>query len=417
MTKLGYGEEIRRRRVEKYREFDRLCTAKPSEVILITAGSKAEGLTGFFENDIDILMVVNGVLCVETGINLDSIKGDIDLFRMDTRVYPGHCRLLQVRQRHKCLKAMHDSLCDNGNGDILLSSDLCVNEFSSLMITFKLGVVQHERSGPLIPDTCEGLYHRDKVVALRCQCPSIIHRWAARTHHWPQPFIVQKVVLLGAYVTPVGCNESEYNHMEWRICFNTGEAELVNNLNDTQVKVYFMLKMILKEIIKPNNKEITSYVLKNIILWQVENTPQTHFHARRLFHWLHEGLTYYMIPERNLMAACGLEDALQSKWVEDITHMMEEGPRVILRLENIRKAIVGSPEPMLWFSKKNMEIEMLQLEMCIRGMQCSNVNSLKDSDFIIKAIKRRIEEIMREVMERMLREGSSVNDLVFRVLN
>ncbi|KAH3798579.1 hypothetical protein DPMN_152179 [Dreissena polymorpha] len=130
-------------------------------------------------------------------------------------------------------------------------------------------------------------------------------------------FIVQKVVSLGAYVTPTGFKESENKHIEWRICFNSGETELMNNLNDTQAKVYVLLKWILKEIIKPTNKEITSYVLKNIILWQAENTPQTEFHSRSILHWLHDGLrglrtaiekkqlNYYIIPERNLMEACG----------------------------------------------------------------------------------------------------------------
>ncbi|KAH3733598.1 hypothetical protein DPMN_040029 [Dreissena polymorpha] len=62
------------------------------------------------------------------------------------------------------------------------------------------------------------------------------------------------VVSLGAYLTPVGFKGSACKHMEWRICFNTGEAELVNNLNDTQAKAYVMPKMILKDVLKPTNK-------------------------------------------------------------------------------------------------------------------------------------------------------------------
>ncbi|KAH3741965.1 hypothetical protein DPMN_048695 [Dreissena polymorpha] len=42
MTRLGYGEEMRRWIVEKYREHDRLINAQPSEVTDITAGSKAD---------------------------------------------------------------------------------------------------------------------------------------------------------------------------------------------------------------------------------------------------------------------------------------------------------------------------------------------------------------------------------------
>ncbi|KAH3742001.1 hypothetical protein DPMN_048731 [Dreissena polymorpha] len=50
--------------------------------------------------------------------------------------------------------------------------------------------------------------------------------------------------------------------------------------------------------------------------------------------------------------------------------MMAEGPSVVLRLPKIRKAIVASPEPILWFSKTRMEIEMLWLEGLIRDARC-----------------------------------------------
>ncbi|KAH3698525.1 hypothetical protein DPMN_086052 [Dreissena polymorpha] len=97
--------------------------------------------------------------------------------------------------------------------------------------------------------------------------------------------------------------------MEWRICFNTGETELMHNVNDTQVKVYVLLKMILKNGLRPCKKEITSYVMKNIVLWQAESNPREKFYARSLIHWLHDelrvlrtaietqNLPYYMIPE------------------------------------------------------------------------------------------------------------------------
>ncbi|KAH3733649.1 hypothetical protein DPMN_040081 [Dreissena polymorpha] len=255
-----------------------------------------------------------------------------------------------------------------------------------------------------MPDTVSGVFHNDKVFALRCYCPSILQRWADRRRNWPSPTIVQKVVSLGAFVTPVGFKGSDYKHVEWRICFNTGEAELVNNLNDTQAKVYVILKMILRDIIKPNNKEITSYVLKNIILWQAENTKPTEFHARSLLYWLHNALrelrtaiaekklSYYMIPDRNLMAACGLDGALQRKWVADITDMMDEGPRVILRLEKIRKAIVASPEPMLWFSQKRMELEMLMLEFSIRGLQTPIPILIRMADILREVMMQRTDQ-------------------------
>ncbi|XP_052220694.1 uncharacterized protein LOC127837546 isoform X5 [Dreissena polymorpha] len=414
MTRLGYGEEMRRWRVARYRKFDRLINALYGDrYTCITAGSKAEGLTCYLESDRDCLFLLKTVICLEAGINLYSIPDDLQVYRMDTHVYPGHCRLLLERLTSRCLKIIHNALCDNGNGDVLLSSKLLLDEFSSLLAHTTRGMVQQKCVGPSSSSTILGFFHTDNVPALRCSCPSVLHRWAARPRHWPSPVIVQKVVTLGAILTPVGFKGSEFKHMEWRINFNSGETELVSNLNDTQAKVYVILKMIIKDIIKPTNKEITSYILKNIVLWQAERNPQTRFGAYSLLHWLHDGLRelrtaiakkhmpYYMIPERNLMEACGINNKLHRKWVADITDMLKEGPGVILRLEKIRKAIVGSPEPMLWYSKTRMELEMLCIE-----------ETLTYSDFVLNSIRFRRREVLKEVRQRMIQEGGSVNNLL-----
>ena len=113
------------------------------------------------------------------------------------------------------------------------------------------------------------------------------------------------------------------------------------------------------------------------------------------------------------MAASGLQAKQQNKWVADITDMMAEGPRVILILPKIRKAIVASPEPMLWFSKKRMELEMLQLEGLSIGARGSDENGAEaKSDAIRQAIRRRMDEILMEVGLWMIEEGCAVNDLL-----
>ncbi|KAH3733812.1 uncharacterized protein LOC127850171 [Dreissena polymorpha] len=129
MTRLGYGEEIRRWRIEKYREMDRLSNARRSDITKITAGSKAEGLTCLLESDIDVLFVQNGVLCVEFDFDLHTIPDDIGLFRMDTSVYPGHCRLPQERQAHTRIDIIHNALWDNGYGEVLLVVVYCLMNF------------------------------------------------------------------------------------------------------------------------------------------------------------------------------------------------------------------------------------------------------------------------------------------------
>ncbi|KAH3741953.1 hypothetical protein DPMN_048683 [Dreissena polymorpha] len=200
---------------------------------------------------------------------------------MDTRVYQGNCVLLQERPGIERYDIIVNSQCDNGYGDILLSSNLFLDELSA-SVTHS-ATVNHEPTGPSRPGTLGGVFHVDRVAALRCHCPSILQRWTARPRHWPSQVIVQKVVSLEAYLTPVGFKGSEFKHMEWRICFNTGEAELVNNLYGTQAQVYVMLKIIIKDVLRPCKKEVTSYVITNIVLWQAECNPQGSFNTRSFF--------------------------------------------------------------------------------------------------------------------------------------
>ncbi|XP_052274790.1 uncharacterized protein LOC127874474 [Dreissena polymorpha] len=430
MTLLGYGEETRRRRVEKYRENDMLWNAQHLDSTFITAGSKAEGLTCWLESDHDLLFMPKGVLCVEAGIDLHTIPDEIEVYMMDTRAYPGHCRMLLERCDHTHLHFDNKVLCDDGNGNTLLSSGLLLDVLSKRK--FNIGAPL-ERAGPSLPRLIGQEINIDLVFAVHCQCPGILQRWAQRSRHWPPPDVVQKVVSLGSVVTPIGFRGSEFKYFEWRICFNMGETELVNNLTETQAKVYVLLKMIVKEVLKPKKKEITSFVLKSLIFWQAERNATAMFKDRNLIQWLHDALgtlrtvisstqlPYYMIPERNLMAACGLQEEQQRKWVADIADMMEEGPRVILRLPKIRRAIICHPEPLLWFSRKRLEMEMLRLEWMIRFEQSRrDANGECDfSDIILTEIQRRMNEIALVVCLRMFMEGGIVtlqNDIFSSLL-
>ncbi|KAH3694300.1 uncharacterized protein LOC127862994 [Dreissena polymorpha] len=294
MTRLGYGEEIRQRRVEKYREYDMMCNELEKHLMIkgittITVGSKGEGLTCLQESDNDKLLVLNRFLCVEPGVDIHTIPDDIQVYRMDTRVYPGHCLMLLERPTSTGFTFCNNAQCDDGKGNVMLSSSLFLHEMSKCNPTDIKNVIPLERAGPSLPWLGQNV-NLDMVWALRCQCPGILKRWAERPRHWPPSNVVQKVVSFGSVVTPVGFKGSENSFLEWRICFNVGEIELVSNLNDTQAKLYVILKMILKEVVKPNKKEITSFVLKNIIFWQAENNSLDLFQKRNLIHWLHDAL-------------------------------------------------------------------------------------------------------------------------------
>ncbi|XP_052267934.1 uncharacterized protein LOC127869415 isoform X3 [Dreissena polymorpha] len=422
MNWLGYGPEMRQARRDAYREQDRIRNARDDGNMHITTGSKAEGLTRSFESDLDVMLVIRDVLCIEDGVKSDILPRENNVFRLSTIMcYPGYCRLLLERSGIM-YRVIVDALCDDEYGRSLLCSDLFVYGFKR--INYGPNVVAHDRAGPSMPSSINGIWHVDTVFSIPCHCPSILQRWAERRRNWPSPAVVQKVVSLGAYVTPVGFKGSQYRHVEWRICFNTGENELVGSLNNTQVYVYVILKMVVKEVLKPVNKEITSYTVKNIVLWLAENNPQNLFHERSLFVWVCEGLgelrtailtkrlQYYMIPERNLMGGCGIAEEQQRSWVATITDMINDGPKLILRLPKIRQAIISHPEPLMWYSKKRVELELIVLKCRRRKLQCTDENGVIDrSDPIYQAIYERMYEILIEVRQRMNWEGSRLNDL------
>ncbi|KAH3792897.1 hypothetical protein DPMN_146398 [Dreissena polymorpha] len=418
MNVLGYGPHIRQARIEAYKASDRHVTAEVRGIATwITTGSKAEGLTSYLESDLDQLFVIESVICLEDGVDSSSVPVETTIFRSCSRIsYSGHCRLLLERYGTRIHISVYNALCDDGFGRGLLSSDLYVNQW--LNVKRAEGEVQHERAGPSRPSTL-GVLKLDSVPALHFYCPSIITRWAARHRYWPSPDVVREVVSLGAFVSPVGVKGSDYEHVEWRMCFNTGENVLINNLNDTQVKLYVLLKMVKKDVLQPQKKEVTSFTVKNIVLWIAENNPHSLFHERSLFHWLHEGLyalrvaidtkelPYYLIPGRNLMAACALDHEQKRSWIATIDEMMTEGPRIILRLPKIRQAIIAHPEPLRWYSGRRIEMEMLQL-ICMNRLA---LRMDKDTDVIMQALRRRQWEIVREVRMRMIIEGCRVNDL------
>ncbi|KAH3875654.1 hypothetical protein DPMN_038927 [Dreissena polymorpha] len=427
MNCLGYGPEIIKARRDIYKQHEMLYNAGLYEqygATSIISGSKGEGLSFFLESDTDLVYILPDVMCLEDGIQHVNLSSETTVLRLHTRMsYPGHCRLLKER----CgwiLPALANSFCDDGYGRTIVSSDLFIHECKKK--SRGIGVSKN-RAGPSLPNVFFGILDRDMVYSLRCHCPSILQRWAERSRHWPSPSVVQNVVSMGACVTPVGFKESEYSHVEWRICFNTGEKELVFNLNDVQVKLYILLKMVKKDVLKPRNKEITSYTLKNIILWQAEKNLQSLFNERSLLHWLNKALCdlrtaintqqlpYYMIPERNLMAASGLVSERQSEFVAKLTDMINEGPRVILRLQKLRKAIVAHPEPLLWYSRKRIELELVWLLSSLSYQLSKRPGATHVSDLIKLVTFQRLNEIVGKVDQRMIMEGSRVDDIHYDV--
>ncbi|KAH3693224.1 hypothetical protein DPMN_192627 [Dreissena polymorpha] len=181
MNLLGYGEEIRRRRVEMYREHAMLVNEGSGIITFTIVGSKGEGLSYYLESD--FLIELKSVIGVESGVDLHTIPDNIKVYRMDTCLYPGHCMMLLERPASTRIPQIVNALCDDGKGKPLLGSSLFLDEFSKVQF---LEGDRAERAGPSQPiSTISG--DHDLVWAIPCQCPGILQRWAQRPRHWPPP--------------------------------------------------------------------------------------------------------------------------------------------------------------------------------------------------------------------------------------
>lgn len=233
-----------------------------------------------------------------------------------------------------------------------------------------------------------GILQVDQVFALECNCPSLLEAWKSRPrrYDWPPFDIVEEVSKMKGYVVATGCDGGMFQKHEWRICFNTAENRLVESLADVQIKMYILLKMVLKDIIKPERNELSSFMMKNVVFWMAELNPQFLFTEESLVQWLLIALRilekslkvcmlpYYMIPYRNLFT-CKLTDQRRLKILQNLRNIRRIGPNILIRCEKILKGLhflIAKPDILFQFGERRNNIEMLFLQV----NSISNLDSL-----------------------------------------
>ncbi|KAH3727358.1 hypothetical protein DPMN_053292 [Dreissena polymorpha] len=152
MNNIGYGQEIIKARRDAYSNFDRFTNAlkPPGTVEQLTSGSKGEGLTFLHESDVDFMIVVESMLCLEDGITYSTYPHGTTVYRLNTSMcYPGHFRLLRESQ-----------------GTILSSGKfLSHGKFINFVrVNFRQGRVYCGRAGPSLPSSV-GAQQMDQVYA------------------------------------------------------------------------------------------------------------------------------------------------------------------------------------------------------------------------------------------------------------
>ncbi|KAH3874553.1 hypothetical protein DPMN_037799 [Dreissena polymorpha] len=174
MNLLGYGPEIRHKRIEERNKSDMLFNAYQRvyvEPLFITAGSKAEGLTCRYENDTDLIFVMPNTLLLEDGVHESTIPDHINVLKMNMQsCSAGYCRPLLVRLAPSMPYALVNAFCYDGYGSFLLSSTYLVEQIENeARVSYLPYTVFNARAGPSLPWS-HGAQKTDFVGAIRCNC-------------------------------------------------------------------------------------------------------------------------------------------------------------------------------------------------------------------------------------------------------
>ncbi|KAH3700369.1 hypothetical protein DPMN_075345 [Dreissena polymorpha] len=310
---------------------------KRDDIDRIFVGSQREGIGLQFINDTDVLQIYmyKSCYCFESN-NIDDQKTRPEAWlELDgTRTHPGHYFLKAHGAFSKiCLYGDIQHFLIQHFGETFLSAELFMAEKDDMFATsngyFGKHTVFMPRQGPSWPRSSNTFGKRylasllprtindsvDYVRGLPCICSTSLTKWSCRERKGDRPSkeTMLNVVNLPAFVVPVAQKGTAHTNLQWRLCFILGEMYLLRTLNNTHMKVYVVLKFLAKYELRDVCPEISSFVMKNVLLWQAESTPCNDFRPDTLVMCINKALKYlkeclqknnlpyYMLPERNLL--------------------------------------------------------------------------------------------------------------------
>jgi hypothetical protein len=347
-----------------------------------TTGSKAEGIAKYYGSDLDRLFIQNDVKCLEEGMtDSKSIVFNMDKFKCS----PGYTRLILSKSNNHVTPEEISICLIEENGQKYISNNLTrsfveISKFGKNALKVDLNglclkfVKYH---GPCVSFKSDLTF--DFVAGFECSSQHLLGKWEQRkrTYDWPDSILVKEISRSEGHVVPVANVNSQFTETEWRICFTKAELFLVNALEEHHIKVYILLKELSKKVIKPICPAITSYIVKNIILWQAENTPKELFAPRLLLFRLIDALKFlqdcirsnslrsYLIEDRNIFYG-RISENQRMPVIDKIDKLLNDDEKIIQEVKTLFEAYDNFDTPaIIRKAKKEEQIEKLLMEQSL----------------------------------------------------
>ncbi|XP_053375493.1 uncharacterized protein LOC128547289 [Mercenaria mercenaria] len=357
LDSVGFNKGAVKRRVEMYNkrsEAKAAATRKLLECDYIEkniVGSRRDGIA-METSDTDVMQIHHGVTCSSNALDFDKEDEKCCLLLDCDAAPPGYAFLTLNKHcdsNGKYFKDIENAVVHRRDRKYLSSekymSLMEKQQTASRRGWFGGNVVIGTRKGPAIPKTLDALgIETDLVGAFSSSYEEGLKRWKdkERPYNWPSKTDVRSAAQLPVYVVAVGKHGTTDEDLQWRISFNAAEMLLVQSLNDSQTKVFVMMRLLAKHVITPVCPDITSYVVKNVVLHLAEQFPLKEFRRDTLIDRFFDCLKYlrnciekqrlpsYMNPERNLLHRKLLDARIVSDTTRTIDNVMERGKETLL---------------------------------------------------------------------------------------
>ena len=169
--------------------------------------------------------------------------------------------------------------------------------------------------------------------------PDEASEWQVRERisKWPTKELQHEIINSGYFLAGVGSKESNESEIQWRMSFNKAELLLIESFNETQTHCIMFLKLLKSSrISKQAGKNITSYSMKTLMFWCMEEKSEEFWKSSNLVHcicfcisklktFVEKGfLPNYFITNRNQFNSNEFTREIQTKTKQSIEYFLED---------------------------------------------------------------------------------------------